>query len=184
MVRSGMRSLARYDRFHEERQLRIGVLALQGAFREHVDHAAAPRGGGAEVRLAVISTASTGSCIPGGESTTIMRLAALYGLDDAIRSFGRSRPRHLRRDDRSSDRAHLRACADPRRSTGTPTAARSPASRPTSTSWASRARCTACSSGPRASATSATTSRCSRDTTASPCCSVTATCSSPRSIRS
>jgi 5'-phosphate synthase pdxT subunit len=27
--------------------------------------------------------------IPGGESTTITRLAALYGLDEAIRAFGR-----------------------------------------------------------------------------------------------
>ena len=26
--------------------------------------------------------------VPGGESTTIMRLAALYGLDEAVRAFG------------------------------------------------------------------------------------------------
>ena len=30
-----------------------------------------------------------GLVIPGGESTTIMRLAALYGLDEAIRAFDR-----------------------------------------------------------------------------------------------
>lgn len=30
-----------------------------------------------------------GLVIPGGESTSILRLASLYGLDEAIRSFGR-----------------------------------------------------------------------------------------------
>jgi pyridoxal 5'-phosphate synthase pdxT subunit len=68
---------------------RIGVLALQGAFREH---ARALRSAGAEVvevRLAEQLEGLDGLVIPGGESTTITKLAALYGLDDAIRSFGR-----------------------------------------------------------------------------------------------
>jgi 5'-phosphate synthase pdxT subunit len=68
--------------------LRIGVLALQGAFREH---AAALRSLGAEVvevRLAEELEGLDGLVIPGGESTTIVRLARLYGLDEAIRSFG------------------------------------------------------------------------------------------------
>jgi 5'-phosphate synthase pdxT subunit len=70
-----------------ERQLRIGVLALQGAFREH---AAALRALGAdvvEVRLPEELDGLDGLVIPGGESTAIMRLAALYGLDDAIRGY-------------------------------------------------------------------------------------------------
>jgi pyridoxal 5'-phosphate synthase pdxT subunit len=68
---------------------RIGVLALQGAFREH---ARALRAAGAdvvEVRLPQHLDGLDGLVIPGGESTTITKLAALYGLDEAIRSFGR-----------------------------------------------------------------------------------------------
>jgi 5'-phosphate synthase pdxT subunit len=67
--------------------VRIGVLALQGAFREHV---AALRRLGAdvvEVRLAEELEGLDGLVIPGGESTTIMRLAELYGLDEAVRSY-------------------------------------------------------------------------------------------------
>jgi pyridoxal 5'-phosphate synthase pdxT subunit len=69
------------------RSLRIGVLALQGAFREH---AAALRKLGAEVvevRLPDELDGLDGLVIPGGESTTMMRLAELYGLDDAIRGY-------------------------------------------------------------------------------------------------
>jgi pyridoxal 5'-phosphate synthase pdxT subunit len=67
--------------------LRIGVLALQGAFREH---ARALRRLGAEVvevRLPEELDGLDGLVIPGGESTTIMRLAELYDLDDAIREY-------------------------------------------------------------------------------------------------
>jgi pyridoxal 5'-phosphate synthase pdxT subunit len=70
-----------------ERSLRIGVLALQGAFREH---ARALRTLGAdvvEVRHPQELEGLDGLVIPGGESTTMMRLAELYGLDDAIRAF-------------------------------------------------------------------------------------------------
>jgi 5'-phosphate synthase pdxT subunit len=66
---------------------RIGVLALQGAFREH---ARALRRVGAdvvEVRLPEQLGDVDGLVIPGGESTSILRLASLYGLDDAIRAF-------------------------------------------------------------------------------------------------
>ena len=67
--------------------LRIGVLALQGAFREH---AAALRELGAEVtevRLPQELDGLDGLVMPGGESTAILRLAGLYGLDEAIRAF-------------------------------------------------------------------------------------------------
>jgi len=66
---------------------RIGVLALQGSFREH---ARVLREAGAdvvEVRLPGQLAGLDGLVIPGGESTTILRLASLYGLDEAIRSF-------------------------------------------------------------------------------------------------
>ena len=63
------------------------MLALQGAFREH---ARVLRDLGAdvvEVRLPEHLDGLDGLVIPGGESTTIMRLARLYGLDEAIRAF-------------------------------------------------------------------------------------------------
>jgi 5'-phosphate synthase pdxT subunit len=75
-----------------ERKPRIGVLALQGAFREH---ARALRRAGAEVVEVRLPDhldgldGLDGLVIPGGESTTIMKLAAIYGLDDAIREFDR-----------------------------------------------------------------------------------------------
>jgi pyridoxal 5'-phosphate synthase pdxT subunit len=69
--------------------VRIGVLAVQGNFREH---AAALRRLGAEaveVRLPEQLTDIDGLVIPGGESTAIGRLVRLYGLEEAIRSFAR-----------------------------------------------------------------------------------------------
>ena len=65
----------------------IGVLALQGNFREH---AAMLRRVGAEpleVRKADELDGLDGLIIPGGESTTIGRLIRLYGLEEAIRRF-------------------------------------------------------------------------------------------------
>jgi pyridoxal 5'-phosphate synthase pdxT subunit len=67
--------------------VRIGVLALQGAFREHV-HALRKLGADAvEVRMPEELEGLDGLVIPGGESTTIMNLARSYGLDEAIRRF-------------------------------------------------------------------------------------------------
>jgi pyridoxal 5'-phosphate synthase pdxT subunit len=65
----------------------IGVLAVQGNFREHC---AILRRLGAEVvevRLPEQLVGLDGLVIPGGESTAIRRLMRLYGLDDAIREF-------------------------------------------------------------------------------------------------
>jgi pyridoxal 5'-phosphate synthase pdxT subunit len=67
--------------------LRIGVLAVQGNFREH---GAMLRELGAEVvevRKPEQLVGLAGLVIPGGESTTFMRLMRLYGLDEAIQSF-------------------------------------------------------------------------------------------------
>jgi pyridoxal 5'-phosphate synthase pdxT subunit len=70
-----------------EQALRIGVLAVQGNFREH---AAVLRRLGAEpveVRLPSELDGLDGLIIPGGESTAIGRLMRLYGLDEALRRF-------------------------------------------------------------------------------------------------
>jgi pyridoxal 5'-phosphate synthase pdxT subunit len=70
-----------------ERSPRIGVLALQGAFREHMRSLRRLGVERREVRLPEELDGLDGLVIPGGESTTIMRLARVYGLDDAIRRF-------------------------------------------------------------------------------------------------
>ena len=67
--------------------LRIGVLALQGNFREHVAMLRRLGADVREVRLPEQLEGLDGLVIPGGESTTIGKLAALYGLDEAIRRF-------------------------------------------------------------------------------------------------
>jgi pyridoxal 5'-phosphate synthase pdxT subunit len=67
--------------------MRIGVLAVQGNFREH---AATLRRLGAEVvevRKPEQLERLDGLVVPGGESTTFMRLMRLYGLDEAVRDF-------------------------------------------------------------------------------------------------
>jgi 5'-phosphate synthase pdxT subunit len=72
-----------------EHPLRIGVLAVQGNFREHV---AVLRRLGAEVvevRLPEELDGLDGLVIPGGESTAIARLMRLYGLEEALRRFAR-----------------------------------------------------------------------------------------------
>ena len=70
-----------------ERTLRIGVLALQGAFREHAQVLRRLGAQVAEVRLPEDLDGLDALVVPGGESTTIMRLARIYGLDEAIRRF-------------------------------------------------------------------------------------------------
>jgi 5'-phosphate synthase pdxT subunit len=69
------------------RAMRIGILAVQGNFREH---AAMLRRLGAEpveVRKPEQLEGLDGLVVPGGESTTFMRLMRLYGLEEAIRRF-------------------------------------------------------------------------------------------------
>ena len=69
--------------------MRIGVLAVQGDFREH---AAMLRQLGAEpveVRKPEQLDDLDGLVIPGGESTAILRLIRIYGLEEGLRKFGR-----------------------------------------------------------------------------------------------
>lgn len=67
--------------------MRIGVLALQGAFREH--RQAFERLGAqvVEVRLPSHLDGISGIVIPGGESTTMAKLMSSYALDEALREF-------------------------------------------------------------------------------------------------
>jgi 5'-phosphate synthase pdxT subunit len=67
--------------------LRIGVLAVQGNFREHAQMLRRLGADPVEVRKAEALEGLDGLVIPGGESTTFMRLMRLYGLDEAVRRF-------------------------------------------------------------------------------------------------
>lgn len=65
--------------------LRIGVLALQGDFREHL-HAVEDAGAtGVGVRRPAELDGLDGLIIPGGESTTIDKLSRAFGLRDPLR---------------------------------------------------------------------------------------------------
>jgi 5'-phosphate synthase pdxT subunit len=73
-----------------ERRPRIGVLALQGAVREHVD---AIRDVGAEpveVRLPRDLVDLDALILPGGESTTMRRLLDAYNLREPIAALARA----------------------------------------------------------------------------------------------
>jgi pyridoxal 5'-phosphate synthase pdxT subunit len=66
---------------------RIGVLAVQGNFREHAAMLRRLGADAVEVRVPEQLEGLDGLVIPGGESTTFMRLMRLYGLDEAVRRF-------------------------------------------------------------------------------------------------
>ena len=67
--------------------MKVGVLALQGNFREHLVMLERLGIEGVEVRLPEQLDGLAGLIVPGGESTAIGRLARLYGLDEAIEQF-------------------------------------------------------------------------------------------------
>ncbi len=71
---------------------KVGVLALQGDFAAH--GAALERAGGEPVyvRNAAELASIAGLVIPGGESTTMLKLLHYDGLFDALAEFGRQRP--------------------------------------------------------------------------------------------
>lgn len=72
--------------------MKIGVLALQGAFIEHIKMLRQLGVETAEVRLPHQLDGLDGLIIPGGESTTIGKLAASYGLIAPLRQFTQTRP--------------------------------------------------------------------------------------------
>jgi 5'-phosphate synthase pdxT subunit len=67
--------------------MRIGVLALQGAFIEHEQALQRIGVEAREVRLPEHLEGLDGLIIPGGESTTIGKLAVQYGLMEPIRAM-------------------------------------------------------------------------------------------------
>lgn len=71
--------------------MRIGVLALQGDFAEHISMLKRLGVETAEVRLPKHLEGLDGLIIPGGESTTIGKLAVAYELMEPLRDFGKSR---------------------------------------------------------------------------------------------
>jgi pyridoxal 5'-phosphate synthase pdxT subunit len=67
--------------------VKIGVLAVQGNFREHVQMLRRLGVDAVEIRKPEQVEGLDGLVVPGGESTTFMRLMRLYGLDEALRRF-------------------------------------------------------------------------------------------------
>ncbi len=68
--------------------MKIGVLALQGDFAEHVSMLKKLKVETVEVRLPEHLKGLDGLIIPGGESTTIGKLASDFGLLEPLREFG------------------------------------------------------------------------------------------------
>ncbi len=74
------------------KNLKIGVLALQGDFEAH--RKALERAGAesSEVRTAADLEAIDGLILPGGESTTMLKLLEVERLFEPLKEFGRSKP--------------------------------------------------------------------------------------------
>ena len=72
--------------------MKIGVLALQGAFIEHIKILNSLGVEAIEVRLPEDLFGLDGLIIPGGESTTIGKLAEIYGLMEPLRDFAAEKP--------------------------------------------------------------------------------------------
>ena len=66
---------------------RIGVLALQGDFVEHINMLSKLGVDAAEIRLSSQLDSVDGLIIPGGESTTIVQLMDNFGLTEQIKSL-------------------------------------------------------------------------------------------------
>jgi 5'-phosphate synthase pdxT subunit len=71
--------------------MRVGILALQGDFAEHCVMLRRLGVTAVEVRLPEQLEGLSGLIIPGGESTTIAKLAVSYGLIEPLRKFGQDK---------------------------------------------------------------------------------------------
>jgi 5'-phosphate synthase pdxT subunit len=71
--------------------MKIGVLALQGDFAEHINMIHSIGIQGVEIRHSDQLSQIDGLIIPGGESTTIGKLATDFGMMDDLRKFGREK---------------------------------------------------------------------------------------------
>ncbi|HUS85562.1 MAG TPA: pyridoxal 5'-phosphate synthase glutaminase subunit PdxT [Anaerolineales bacterium] len=72
--------------------MKVGVLALQGDFAEHLAFLRRLGAEGIEIRLPSHLDDIEALIIPGGESTTIGKLASAFGLLDPLRAFGQTHP--------------------------------------------------------------------------------------------
>ncbi len=70
--------------------MRVGVLALQGAFREHVEMLRRLGHEAVEVRLPEQLAGLDALILPGGESTTIGKLMETFGLREPLRAFAQA----------------------------------------------------------------------------------------------
>jgi 5'-phosphate synthase pdxT subunit len=70
----------------------IGVLALQGSFAEHIDMLTDMGVEAIPIRKPEQLDELEGLIIPGGESTTIGKLASTFGLIEPLREFGARAP--------------------------------------------------------------------------------------------
>ncbi len=71
---------------------RIGVLALQGDFEAHRKAVDRAGGEGFEVRTAADLERADGLILPGGESTTMLKLLDIENLFEPLREYGQKRP--------------------------------------------------------------------------------------------
>jgi 5'-phosphate synthase pdxT subunit len=71
---------------------RVGVLALQGDFEAHRKALTAVGAEAVEVRTAAQLEDLDGLVVPGGESTTMLKLLNLENMMEPLREFGRRRP--------------------------------------------------------------------------------------------
>ena len=69
--------------------MKTGVLAIQGDFAEHIVMLKRLGAETSEVRLPAHLNGLDGLIMPGGESTTIGKLAVDFGLMDPLREFGK-----------------------------------------------------------------------------------------------
>ena len=105
--------------------MKVGVLALQGAFREHREVLDALGVEAVEVRTPEQLGALDALILPGGESTTMSKLLDSSGAAGAARRAAGRRPagvRHLRGDDPA--RARGASTAAPTRSRSAPSTSR------------------------------------------------------------
>lgn len=72
--------------------MRIGVLALQGDFREHLKSVEALGEQAVKVRTKADLDGVDALIIPGGESTAISNLAKSFGLLEPLRQFAKQKP--------------------------------------------------------------------------------------------
>ncbi len=70
--------------------MKIGVLALQGAVREHIKSIEASGAQAIAVKRADDLLEIDGLILPGGESTTMRRLIDLYGMMEPLRTFAKA----------------------------------------------------------------------------------------------